>query len=118
MSLAFLPYRRLCDLTAAAHGVHYAFDEAEGAAVANDAARLAACLAEGLSELRRCAAHLGFGLVPLDDCPAQARIDAARLIAGEDAPEPDPACFFAQHEARDDAAATRADERHDLEASR
>lgn len=82
---SFFPFTRLSDVTAAAHGAHYAFDEAEGAELQDDASTLAACLTDGLSELRRAAALLGFGLVPLDDLPNQARVDAARLGGGEGA---------------------------------
>lgn len=80
---AFLSVRRLADLTAAAHGAHFAFDEAEGADVEGNPAKRAAYLIDGEAELRRAAAHLGYGLVPLDDCPARTRIEAARLTRRE-----------------------------------
>lgn len=80
---SLFPFPRLSDLSAAAHGAHHAFDAAEGAELVEDGDAYYARLTDGMAELRRAAALLGFGLVPLDELPNQARVDAARLGGGE-----------------------------------
>lgn len=59
-----LPYRTLADLTTAARSASRAFGRAEDAMIDDDTFTASSRLDDGVTDLRRAAALLGYDLVP------------------------------------------------------
>lgn len=67
---------------ASAGTLHFNLDLAEGALIDAQDEAAGAHIEDALTDLRRCAAHLGFAVLPLDRVPPADRADALRLIHG------------------------------------
>lgn len=89
-----LPYTAIEGACSAAGSAHFCFGLAEEADVDARAEDVTRHLTAGLIEVRRMAAHLGYGLVDLDRAPLAVRVEAMRLLSAPgDEPEEESAPF-------------------------